>query len=363
MAKNKTATIKEVAKLANVSHMTVSRVLNNRTDVKSTTRKRVMEAIRELNYRPNIMARNLAGRSGVFIGLIYNNPSHAYLSNFLLGALDMCREGGHYLIVEEPFIDDEMVNLDGLEKRFLDTSIQALIVVPPLSDNPKLIETLERVEIPFVCVSPREVNYNGDGVRIDDRAAASEITDYLFKLGHERVAHIAGPNDHLSSELRRRGFEDACKLQNKPIDGELVAQGDYTYVSGMHAMRKLLSLKNPPTAIFACNDDMAVGALAAIHQAGLQVPQDISVVGFDDTENASAVWPPLTTVRQPIREMAGTAIKMLAKKVSNSDPDDAAGTVTQTLDYEIVVRESTAPPKDKDGGSSQKMAFDASVAD
>lgn len=337
------ATIKDVAELARVSQMTVSRVMNDQTAVRETTRKRVQEAMRALNYRPNIMARNLAGRAGLFIGLIYRNPSYGYLSEFLLGALDTCRRFGHYLIVEEPFLDQDMVDLEAIEKRFLDTSIQALIVVPPLSDDPKLIDTLERTGMPFVCISSKMHEFSGPGVGMNDITAAAELTDYLVSLGHSRIALIKGPPDHLASELRFTGFKRALGAHKLPLAAEDVVSGDFTYVSGMRAARSLLERPTPPTAIFAGNDDMAAGAIAAAHQLGLKVPQDLSIVGFDDTANASAIWPPLTTIRQPIREMAKAAIEILERKVGDVLP--ISGEVEKrTLEHKLIVRDSTAPP-------------------
>ena len=345
---NQTTTIKDVAELARVSQMTVSRVLNDQGAVKDTTRKRVLAAIRELKYRPNVMARNLAGRTGLFIGLIYRNPSYGYLSEFLLGALDTCRHMGHYLIVEEPLVDDNMVDIEQIEKRFLDMSIQALIVVPPLSDDPKLIDTLERTGISFVCVSPKLGEYAGPSVRMDDSEAAKDMTEYLLSLGHKRIALIKGPPDHKSSELRYRGFQEALNEAGETFHPDLVVSGDFTYVSGMQAAGELLKRNDPPTAIFACNDDMAAGAIAAAHQAGLSVPQDVSVVGFDDTANASATWPPLTTVRQPIREMARTSIEILSRQVAHKAAQTPSTPEKVRLDYELVIRSSSAPPKQSD---------------
>ena len=343
MNKKSVATIKEVAALAEVSQMTVSRVLNDQSAVRESTRKKVQAAIRQLNYRPNVMARKVAGRSGMFIGLIYRNPSYGYLSEFLLGALNTCRELGHYLLVEEPFLDHDMVDLEKLEKRFLDTSIQSLIVVPPLSEDPKLIDILKRSGISFVCVSPKPEDFGNPSVGMDDRSAAREMTEYLMSVGHERIAVITGPIDHKGSDLRFEGFVNARTAAGQPIDEKLVTRGDFTYLSGMESAAKLIAMENPPTAIFASNDDMAAGAIAAAHRAGLRVPEDISIAGFDDTQNASSIWPPLTTIRQPIREMARTAIEILAN----------AGSRTQnllpgpTLDYELIIRKSVAPPRGK----------------
>ena len=337
----KNVTIEDIARVAGVSKSTVSRVLTGNSPVHPRKHAAVLGAMEKLNYRPNIMARNLAGRTGLFIGLIYRNPSYGYLSEFLLGALDTCRKLGHYLIVEEPLVDDNMVDLEQIEKRFLDTSIQALIVVPPLSDDPKLIDTLERTGISFVCVSPKLDGYTGPSVRMKDRAAAKDMTEYLLGLGHRRIGLITGAPDHKSSQLRFDGYKEAFDGEGVSIDDTIIERGDFTYVSGMRATVKLLASENPPTAIFACNDDMAAGAIAAVHQAGLRVPEDVSVVGFDDTQNASAMWPPLTTIRQPIRDMARCAIEFLGRRT----PVSQAETISQTLDYELVVRESAGPPK------------------
>jgi LacI family transcriptional regulator, galactose operon repressor len=348
ISKKQSATIKEVAELANVSQMTVSRVLNDQGAVKETTRKRVQSAMRELNYRPNIMARNLAGRTGLFIGLIYRNPSYGYLSEFLLGALETCRKLGHYLIVEEPLIDDDMVDLEQIEKRFLDTSIQALIVVPPLSDDQKLIDTLERTGISFVCVSPKLKRYHGSSVRMNDTEAAREMTNYLLDLGHKDIALIKGAPSHLQTGLRYNGYRRALKERGLPFNQTLIQTGDFTYQSGVQCAFELFQQESPPTAIFACNDDMAAGAIAAAHQSGLKVPQDVTIVGFDDIASAASLWPPLTTVKQPIRDMARSAIEILARKVGSDTPQTEAEIERPMLDYELIIRDSAAPPKQTD---------------
>ncbi len=344
MSKKTTTTIKDVAELASVSPMTVSRVLNNYDMVKESTRQRVQDAMRALNYRPNLMARNLAGRSGLFIGLIYRNPSYGYLSEFLLGALNACRSLGHNLIVEEPFLDRKMVDLELIERRFLDTSIQALIVVPPLSDDPQLIDVLERTKITYVCVSPRLGGYAGASVGMNDIDAAREMTEYLLGLGHKRVGLIKGPPDHMASDLRFTGYRQALSASNTAVDVDIIAAGDFTYVSGMQAAERLMQSSNPPTAIFASNDDMAAGAITTLHRLGLRVPEDVSVVGFDDTATASAIWPPLTTIRQPIREMANAAIQTLERMVGQDETAPLTAADRQRLPHQLIVRESAAAP-------------------
>ena len=161
-----------------------------------------------------------------------------------------------------------MVDLELIERRFLDTSIQALVVVPPLSDDPKLIDVLERTKITYVCVSPRHQGYTGARVGMNDVAAAHDMTEYLMNLGHERIALIKGPPDHLASELRLKGYKQVFESRNKPLDPDIIVEGDFTYHSGMRAANKLLKSGIPPTAIFASNDDMAAGAITAVHQPG-----------------------------------------------------------------------------------------------
>lgn len=338
MSKKKHITIKDVAEHANVSQMTVSRVLNDRNSVRESTRERVQTAMRTLNYRPNLMARKLAGRKGKFVGLVYRNPSYGYLSEFLLGALNSCRELGHYLIVEEPLVDDHMTELEFIEKRFLNSGIQSLIVVPPLSENKKLIESLKATGISFVCVGPMSSKLGVLNVAMDDQKAAKEMTDYLFKIGHQKVAIIKGPDDHNASELRFRGFLKSVEAHGVSSNDLLINEGDFTYRSGMKCAAELLENHDQLDAIFACNDDMAAGAIAAAHQRGLRVPEDISVVGFDDTQIASSIWPTLTTVRQPIRQLARRAIELLVSDNLTTEDKEP-----QLLGYELVVRKSSAP--------------------
>lgn len=341
MNKNGSTTIKDVAERANVSQMTVSRVLNGQSSVKDTTRKRVQSAMRELNYRPNLMARKLAGRRGRFIGLVYRNPSYGYLSEFLIGALNACRELGHYLVVEEPIVDEQISDLELIERRFRDSSIQSLIVVPPLSENPKLIDTLEKTGISFVCIGPPLETYKGPSIKMDEELAAHEMTEFLFGLGHKRIALIKGPADHRASDLRFKGYQSSLSSRGVTALPELIQAGDFTYVSGMKSAAALLAMDSPPDAIFACNDDMAAGAIAAAHRAGLRVPEDITIVGFDDTENASSTWPTLTTVRQPIREMARCAIELLTQTEDRIN----SSTKTVLLEHKLIVRKSSAPSK------------------
>lgn len=250
---------------------------------------------------------------------------------------------GHYLVVEEPFVRDEAIDLEALEDRFIDTSIQAVVVIPPFSDDSDLMSALMDAGMAFVRVSSdlSTEHRGGGGVGIDDRSAAREMTRYLLGLGHSRIAVIEGPQTHLASRLRLDGYQDAMREAGLIADPALTVSGDFTYRSGLDGATTLLSSPNRPTAIFALNDDMAAGAITSAYRAQLNVPEDLSIVGFDDTANAASLYPPLTTVRQPIRDMAGEAIAALDLTVGNR------GTPMNTsyTDYSLIERGSAAPPR------------------
>ena len=187
---------------------------------------------------------------------------------------------------------------------------------------------------------------------MDDVAAAEELSNLLISLGHERIGFIEGAPDQAAAALRRRGFEQALQAHGIPPRAELIQRGDFTYPSGEQAAHALLSLRHPPSAIFASNDDMALGVLAAAQRLGLQVPQDLSIVGFDDSAAASLVWPALTTVRQPVGAMAAAAVEMLVKgevSATAAGPASPEGP-ERVLRHELVVRASTAARRRKASG-------------
>ncbi|MCQ8186109.1 LacI family DNA-binding transcriptional regulator [Parvularcula maris] len=330
------ATLKEVAELAGVSQMTVSRALNAPEMVRKPTRERIQRAVEELNYRPNLMARSLAAGRSLFIGVGYNNPSSAYLSELLLGALRTCRSAGHHLVVEE-LPESAVGDPEALAGKLRDSGLDGLILAPPLSENAEVAAAVSGIGIPVVLLSPGEGTSTAMRIGIDDERAALLMTRHLIGLGHRRIAFIAGPEGDFQSAERRRGFERALDEANLPTDQALIAGGAYTYRSGMDAAASILSAAAPPTAIFAANDDMAAGAVAEAHRRGLRVPEQLSVAGFDDTSLASTIWPSLTTVHQPIAEMASRAVLLLGDAGSQSD-------AAYQLDVEIIERESVAPP-------------------
>lgn len=328
------ANIHDVAERAGVSIKTVSRVLNGETNVTARTRDVVLEAIAALAYRPNIFARGLASQRSRLIGLLFDNPSAAYVAGVQLGAMNKCREEGHHLIVEvfdsgDPHLSDRVLSL------LHDSSLHGVVLTPPLCDAPGLIESLARAGARFVCIAPERRRPGVLDISIDDAGAALDMTRYLISLGHRRIGFIRGHPGHGAAYQRFDGFRAAHEEAQIPIDPELCARGYFSYQSGLEAAEQLLRLEDRPTAIFAANDDMAAATLSAAHKLGLRTPEGLSVCGFDDSLIAQVVWPRLTTCRQPIAEMASASIAMLL------EPDAQS----RRLEHEIVIRESTAPPR------------------
>jgi transcriptional regulator, LacI family len=222
------------------------------------------------------------------------------------------------------------------------THLDGLIVTAPLSESVDLIKTLERRAIPFVRIAPNEFQHESPYADMDDEGAAREMTEYLLGLGHRRIAFIIGHPDHIASSQRLRGFKSAMEANGVPIDPQLMKQGYFEFESGLEAARELLKAPEPPTAIFASNDDMAAGALMAAHELGINVPGELSVAGFDDTYIARTVWPRLTTVHQPTYDLAYTATNLLLEMLETGEIPKPA-----RLAHRLVCRESTAPVRVK----------------
>ncbi len=336
MKKDK-VTIQDVARLAGVSMMTVSRVISRKSGVKDTTRRKIQDAIDSLHYQPNISARSLAGNKSYFLGLIYDNPNAAYLSQFLAGALHHCNRNGYNLIISS-FESDEHGHYQ-IDRTLINRArIDGIIIPPPLCDSVEILTSLKDAGIAMVRVAPQSLSGYSPFVCMDDHRAAGEITEYLIDQGHRKIGFILGHPDHGASKLRYEGMKQALEKHNIPLPAPYIQQGYFSYKSGFSCAERLLGLDDPPTAIFASNDDMAAAAISVAHKAGLSVPEDISVAGFDDLPLASTIWPRLTTIRQPIMAMAEKAADFLIY------PDNQE-TGNHILDYKLIIRESVAPPR------------------
>ncbi len=334
-------TISDVADRAGVSPMTVSRVINREGSVRDSTRAAVDAAIRELGYSPNRAARSLASGNQMQVCLLYANPSSTYLSETLLGALEQVRENDTQLVVAEceGEADAERTILDQLKG-----GVSGVLLVPPLADSLHLLNLLKERDVPTVTMGPQLVGDRISSVVIDDRSAAREMTEYLIELGHRRIGFITGDPKYLVSKARKSGYRDALKAAGIKWRPELVATGRFSYRSGLEAADRLLALPEIPTAIAASNDEMAAAAISVAHRRHIDVPGELTVTGFDDTLLATTVWPEITTIRQPISDMANAAINLLTRSIHARRAGRETECEHLTLDYRLISRESSSPP-------------------
>lgn len=328
--------IEDVAAEAGVSIKTVSRVLNHEPNVSEATRERVQTVVERLRYRPHPSARVLAGRRSYLVAMLYDNPSGNYLMEVELGVLDACQTQ-HYNMMLAPLVYDAKDIVSKVESLVLQSRIDGVVLTPPITEDKALLQRLDELDIPWASVSPTEPNRR-IGVVVDERSAVAEMIAHLASLGHRRIAHVKGHPAHGASTWRLAGYRDGLEQAGIAWDAALVVDGEFSYDSGFAATNQLLDLCDPPTAIFAANDDMAAGAICAICERGLSVPRDVSVCGFDDTPIARHIYPALTTVRQPTREMGRLAGLELLKAIRERGE---GGMVT--VPYALQLRRSTGP--------------------
>ena len=330
------ATIKDVSEIARVSTKTVSRVLNKERYVSAETRQRVERAVAQLNFQPSAAARTLAGKRSFQIALIYDNHSPHYIHQIQTGVWARCVEEGVRLLAQPT--DAASMRLAQEVGGLIDqTQVDGVILSSPVTDALAALDELERRQIPYVRISPGTEHGRSSSVAMDDVQAADEMTSHLISLGHKRIGFIIGHSNHTASDQRLFGYRRALDRAGLPFEPKYVRPGEFDFASGEAAADVLLDLPQPPTAIFASNDDMAAGVLTVAHRRGMTLPRDLSVAGFDDTPLASQLWPPLTTVRQPTRELAYAAASLLF------DGDQEA--VHHRLPHELVLRASTAAPR------------------
>lgn len=330
------ATIHDVARRAGVSIKTVSRVINKEANVREATRRKVQRAVEKLQYRPNPSARSLAGTRSYLVGLLYDNPSAPYLINVQHGALRTSRAEGYDLVIQPCRYEDPEL-IASISSMIKAKPVDGLILTPPLSDMPTLLEALDERGVPFVLISPADESNRDRSVFTNDRESSAEMTRYLVSLGHRRIGFVMGHPDHRAVGNRYLGYRDGLRSGGLKLDRKIVRQGDNSFESGEKCGRRLLDREDPPTAIFASNDDMAAGVMKAAHEMGLAIPGKLSVAGFDDVPLASRIWPALTTIRQPIEEMAVRAANLLLRQLRAETLDGIEHTIASTL----VVRKST----------------------
>ena len=336
------ATIKDVAKLAGVSFKTVSRVVNHESVVGEALQKKVWAAIKQLNYHPNLSARELRG--GVSsLGFIYDNSNSHYLMALQNGILSTCLGEGFELVIRP--CD---ASAQALPERILEmierSRVGGVLLTPPISENPAVVAKLLQCNVAVAwIVSGAEVPQQVRGlpcVYVNDRRAAFDITQHLIGLGHRDVAFFAGDPEHQSTAERYQGFVDAMGQHGLPVQQRLVLPGVFTFDSGAERAESLFASDTPVSAVFACNDEIAAGVVFAARKQHIQVPQELSVAGFEDSPFSRQTWPKITTAAQPSETIAQYATRLLIKKIRIKSGEPEPG--SEGFVPRLVVRESTA---------------------
>ena len=328
------ANIRDVAARAGVAVKTVSRVLNGHPYVSEALKAKVEQAMAELDYRPSVAARILSGAKSNQVALIYDNHSPYYMFQIQKGCWDYCQENGIRLLAQPVDVADPRVG-DQVRGLVSETHVDGIILSSPVTDCDPVLRALEAMDIPFVRISPGTNHALTSSVFMDDAQAADDMTTHLINVGHRRIGFIKGHPNHMSSDDRLFGYRRALDRAGISFEPQLVADGEFDFESGVRAGHYFLDLTPRPTAIFAANDDMAAGVLSVAHDRGVNLPGELSVAGFDNTTLARTVWPPLTTIHQPMAELARTAAEILI----------GGGDIThRRLPHELVERASVAPP-------------------
>jgi LacI family transcriptional regulator len=331
------ATIVDVSRKAAVSTKTVSRVFNGSPNVSDAVRRRVRAAAEELDYHPNVFAQALVRRHSHLIGLLYDNPSPSYVVNLQMGMFARL-QGERYRLMVVP-ANTAGDSLDDIVTQLRSAALDGVVIAPPMSDNLALLDQLESARIRCARIAPTRRVDRTASTCLYDTAAGRDIAGHVIALGHRDIAVIMGDPTHPACAERLAGYRAALDAAGIALRPEWIVQGYFTFQSGVEAAERLLKMPHRPTAILAQNDDMAVGAVRAARERGLDVPSDLSVVGFDDSEVSRVTWPRITTIRQPIFEMAFASADQLIAELDGRDAP-----AHRTHPYELLVRGSTAPP-------------------
>jgi len=332
----------DVAKLAEVSKATVSKVFNNDESISQATRNKVLEAAKKFDYRPSLIPGALKTRKTKAIGLILPNVMNPFFPGIIKGVEDVAVESGYMVIFcnSDERLKKEALYFQMFEDRWVDGIIISGVTGKSREEK-EYIQRLHKKGIPVVFIDREIESYFTSVVMIDNGGAAFKGTEHCLDLGHKRIGFISASLDIKIFTDRFKGYQKALEENGIEFDQSLVIEGNQTIQSGKEATKQLLSLDDPPTAIFAVNDLIAIGVLKEIQERGLKVPEDISVIGFDDIPLASLVNPALTTIAQPIYEIGREAVNLLIKNIEKKG-------LTKSkiiLDTKLIVRESTAPLK------------------
>ena len=329
-------TINEVAKLAGVSKKSVSRVINGERGVSEATRQRIQKIMQDVGYEPDRRARALASQRSFLLGLAYNNRNPSYILDLLAGSQKAANIGGYEIVMHQ--ISDGSDAADELIRFMRRSGCDGLMITPPLSESATLIAALAQEAWPMVRIAGDNADFAAPQIRYNDRTAALSLTNSLINMGHSNLAFIGGPATAGPTLRRLAGIQDALSLNSLTPDRCEVVYGDFTFDSGQQRGMELLEGPARPTAIICGNDEMAAGVYRSAAALGIRIPADLSVTGFDDSPVASHLYPPLTSVRQPVQDMAALAVEILTTEAPQSPQ------VLAQFDAAVIDRESTAPP-------------------
>jgi LacI family transcriptional regulator len=327
-------TIRDVAKLAGVAPITVSRVINDSEEVNPATRQRVKKAVEELNYVPNILAKSLRSKRSHTIALVVSDVTNPFYTTIARGVEDTAAQSGFHVILcntdENPDKEANYINI--LLQRRVDG-----IIISPTTDNRKQLASLKRQQVPCVLIDRQVPGCKSDVVRCDSREGARRLIWHLLHLDHRRIAMISGPRGISTADDRVEGYCQALRERGLPVEERLIKRGGYKQTSGYQLTQELLKDQPRPTAIFAANNFIAVGALQALREAGLNVPEDMALVCFDDIPQASLIYPFLTVVAQPAYEMGKVAAELLLERLAGKRNRKVREVMLET---ELIVRKS-----------------------
>lgn len=342
-------TILDVAKLAGVAPITVSRVVNNAPGVNQKTRERVNKAIAELHYVPNAMAKSLRSKKTHIIALVLTDVTNPFWTTIARGVEDTAAKNGFHVILcntdENPEKESNYITV------LLQRRIDGLVLAPSSADRRRLLP-LKRQDIPCILIDRQVGGFKTDVVRSDGKEGARQLTEHLIGLGHRRIAMISGPAHISTAEERLAGYCQALQEHGIPIEESLIKQGSYKEENSFQFVKELLSVTPPPTAIFASNNLVAVGALQALREAGLQVPEDMALVCFDDIPQASAIYPFLTVCAQDPYKMGCVAADLLIDRIKSN----RRKTREIVLDTKLIIRKSSGQALAKREGYAIDLA-------
>ncbi len=334
----KPITIKDVAERAGVSPKTVSRVINGEAHVRPEIRESVARVVADMNYRPNAFARGLSSSRSFLVGLFFDDPVSGYAATIQRGALEQARAMGRHIVIE-PITFQRSDWRERLVDSLHALRLGGAILTSPICDRAELLDIFDRHDVPVVRIAPGAELERTPQVRMDDRDAARDMTEHLLALGHRDIAFVRGNPTHSASERRWLGFHDAMTAAGLSPSPERVMQGDFRFRSGFDAGEALFDRHPRPTAVFASNDEMALGVMIAAMSRQIAVPRGVSIVGFDDAEIARMAWPQLTTIRQPNYALGWEAVDL----VIHQHGTNTTGDPCRILPYELVIRGSSGP--------------------